>query len=109
MSINDRVKQIRLTLNMSQRDFSNKIGLSQGGYNDLEHSRCNVSKQNIILLCSVFNVNPQWLINGTGDMFKNSNQSFNELLSIFERLDKPFQDFILKICYELRNTQDELK
>lgn len=109
MNINKRIKELRLFLKLSQKDFATKIGLKPTSLCDIEHCRCKVNEQNIILICSIFNVNELWIKNGEGKMFKNSNQSFNELLTIYEKLDAPYQNFILKVCYELRNTQDNIK
>ncbi len=69
MSINDRIKQLRKTLKLSQTDFGKNLGVSRDVINNLDRSA--VEPKPLILehICSVYNVNPDWLLHGTGEMF----------------------------------------
>jgi len=66
--MNQRIKQLRERLKLSQAEFGERIGLSQRTISGLEIGQ-NVSDRNFNVICSVFNVNPEWLRDGIGEMF----------------------------------------
>lgn len=65
----ERIKQVRNYFGLSQTQFSQKIGKTAGCIAKLESRQSNISKDTLDSLCSTFNVNKEWLLNGTGDMF----------------------------------------
>ena len=65
----ERIKQIRQYFSLSQTQFSRKIGKTAGCIAKLESGQCKISKDTFDRLCSSFNVNKEWLLNGTGEMF----------------------------------------
>ena len=65
---NNRVKQIRKKLNLSQKQFGEKIGLKANSISDIENEKNALTNQNIKLICSVFNISYDWLLYGTGEM-----------------------------------------
>lgn len=83
MSINDRIKQLRKTLRLSQTDFGKNLGVSRDVINNLDRSA--VEPKPLILehICSVYNVNPDWLMHGNGEMFleRDSGDEIAEFLS----------------------------
>jgi transcriptional regulator with XRE-family HTH domain len=62
--INERVKELRLKLKMSQSDFGKAIGLSKSGISNIENGTRAVRENHIKLLCSTFNVSETWLRTG---------------------------------------------
>lgn len=83
MSINDRIKQLRKSLNLSQTDFGKKLGVSRDVINNLDRSAVEPKPLMLDHICSVYNVNPDWLMHGTGEMFleRDSGDEINEFLS----------------------------
>ena len=83
MSINDRIKQLRKSLNLSQTDFGKKLGVSRDVINNLDRSVVDPKPLILEHICSVYNVNPDWLMHGTGDMFleRDSGDEIAEFLS----------------------------
>lgn len=67
--MNERIKQLRKTLGMSQRDFGEKIGISDPAVSKLEKGTNVPSEQTLKSICREFNVNWAWLTEGLGDMF----------------------------------------
>lgn len=67
--MNQRIKQLREYLKMSQAKFGAMLGLSQRAISGLEQGQ-NVSDRNFNDICRVFNVNPEWLRDGVGEMFQ---------------------------------------
>lgn len=65
----DRIKKIRKELDLTQQKFAEKIGVKQNTVAQYEMGR-NIPIDSVIsLICREFNVNEQWLRDGTGEMF----------------------------------------
>ena len=70
MNINERIRYLRKNeLKMSQDDFSTKIDISRSNLGNIEIGRIAVTDRVISSICREYNVNEEWLRNGTGDMF----------------------------------------
>ena len=67
--MNERIKEIRTTLGLTQQEFAEKIKVKRNTVATYEMGRSIPSDSAIALICSVFNVNEDWLRNGTGEMF----------------------------------------
>lgn len=65
----ERIKKLRKSLDMTQQRFADRIGVKQNTVAQYEMGR-NVPIDSVIsLICREFNVNEEWLRNGTGEMF----------------------------------------
>ncbi|MDU4476633.1 helix-turn-helix transcriptional regulator [Clostridium sp.] len=70
MEIFERIKYLRKSiLKLSQEDFAKKIGLSRSNVGNIEVGRINVTERVIGDIITQYNVNEEWLRNGTGEMF----------------------------------------
>lgn len=67
--MNERLKKLRKALNLTQQEFANRIGIARGNVGAYEVNKNSPSDAVISLICREFNVNEQWLRNGTGEMF----------------------------------------
>lgn len=124
MSIGERIKKVRMNLNMTQTEFATRIGSVQNTITGYESGRRNPSAPVIALICREFNVNEEWLRTGEGDMFLPANRrdeiskfmsqlmqeekdSFkNRLISILADLSTEEWEFLehrLKQLYEGKN------
>lgn len=66
----ERLKILRkIKLKLNQSDFGEKIGLGQQSIANIENGKINLTERNFNLICSTFNVNPEWLRHGTGEIF----------------------------------------
>ena len=65
----DRIKKIRRELDLTQQEFADRIGIKRGGVANYEIGRNEPADSVISLICREFNVNEQWLRDGTGEMF----------------------------------------
>lgn len=90
MNIGDRLKQLRKELDLTQEAFASRIGSVQNTITGYESGRRNPSAPVISLICREFNVNEEWLRNGTGEKYKEKDGSFSELLSDLEDSDDTF-------------------
>lgn len=64
-----RIKQIRLSKGMTQKDFSDSLGIVQGFLSALETGRKIPSETFVIALCKTYQVCRRWLLLGEGEMF----------------------------------------
>lgn len=69
-SVNERIKALRKELKMSQDVFAEKLGLTKNYISLVENGNRNLSEQSIKVLCSILNVNEEWLRTGNGKMLK---------------------------------------
>lgn len=67
--MNVRIKEIRLALGMTQDEFGKKLGIARNTVANYETSNRTPSNQIVISICREFNVNEDFLRDGTGDMF----------------------------------------
>ena len=67
--MNERIKKLRKTLDLTQQEFADKIGVKQNTVAQYEMGRNIPIDSVIFLICREFNVNEEWLRNGTGEMF----------------------------------------
>ena len=65
----ERLKALRLKLNLTQSAFASRIGTTQNVVANYEIGRRNPSSSAINNICKEFNVNETWLRTGEGDMF----------------------------------------
>lgn len=64
-----RVLTVRKDKGLSQEDFGKKIEISQRAVSHIENGVNDLSPRNFKLICQEFNVNPQWLETGEGEMY----------------------------------------
>lgn len=65
----DRIRNLRKALDITQQEFADRIGIKRGAIANYEIGR-NVPADSVIaLICREFNVNKEWLVAGTGEMF----------------------------------------
>lgn len=70
MTMGNRIKKVRIKLNLTQNEFAKKIGISQNTIANYECGRRIPSEQVIVSICREFNVDRDWLVDGEGnDMF----------------------------------------
>lgn len=67
--MNNRIKQLRETLGLSQDAFGSKIGITKASISRLEKGERNPSEQTLKSICREYNVNYFWLTEGVGEMF----------------------------------------
>lgn len=67
--MNERLKKLRKTLDLTQQEFANKIGIARGNIGAYEVGKNAPSDAVISLICKQFNVDENWLRTGEGEMF----------------------------------------
>lgn len=69
--MNERIKELRKALNLSQEKFGERLGIKKNTVSQLENGINNVTDTTLKLICREFGVNASWLISGDGEMFAN--------------------------------------
>lgn len=104
MIVKNRIKQIRKNAKLTQVEFGEKIGVKGNTITGYETGLRNPTDAVILSICREFNVNENWLRNGTGEMFIERDGSFTELLSELDDSDDDFIKNLIKTYMELDET-----
>jgi transcriptional regulator with XRE-family HTH domain len=67
--MNNRLKQLRSDLKLTQDDFAARISVTKSSISLMERGERNPSPQTIQLICQQFHVRREWLVEGTGPMY----------------------------------------
>lgn len=79
--INERFREFRERLKISQKALGDALGLSNSGISNIEKGIRSVTDKHIKLLCATFNANEEWLRTGIGNMFVESDSTILSQLS----------------------------
>lgn len=71
----ERLKELRKKLGLTMEEFGSKLGVRKTTISSLENGINNLTEQMILLICSTYNVNENWLRFGEGEIFVESKQS----------------------------------
>lgn len=128
-TIGERIKDLRKSVDLNQKEFAKKISISQGSLSDIEKGRNKPSIETLLAISNIFRVSLDWLIKGelkenlyistTKNMIqqiaKNIKKSFNEeeQIILIESLNqKEIQEEVYDqgVEYQYRTglTKDEL-
>ena len=68
--MNERIKKLRKVLDLTQQEFGERLGIKRNTIATYESGRNEPIDAVVSLICKEFNVNEEWLRDGTGEMFK---------------------------------------
>lgn len=109
MAIEDRIKELRLSLNLSRNEFGKRLGVSQDVINNIELKRNKNPLSDVFIsgVCSVFGVSEAWLCLGEGDMYLSKEETLlNDLQKTYNLSDKATQ--IIESFVKLPTTTREI-
>lgn len=72
MNTGERVRSLRKQLGLSQVEFANRIGMTQGYVTNIERGTRDVNDRLIKLISETYSVSEEWLLTGEGDMFQDN-------------------------------------
>lgn len=70
MNTGDRIKKLRRELDLTQKEFGERIGIKGNTVAQYELGRSNPIDAVLSLICREFNVREEWLRTGEGEMFR---------------------------------------
>lgn len=79
--INENIKYLRLSKNLTQEEFSEKIGISIQGLSNIERNRYQPNSETIDKICKVFNLEPVELLTIKNNSNKDIITNITALLS----------------------------
>ncbi|MDD2268928.1 MAG: helix-turn-helix transcriptional regulator, partial [Eubacteriales bacterium] len=102
------IKMLRATLGLSQRSFGEGLGVSRDVISNIENKRTHPSDPLLESIIKIHSVNRIWLINGSGEMFRKTNDQINALcdaIDIFNSLPLSFQEYALNQTISIYDSQ----
>ena len=85
--MNERIRSLRKALGVNQRDFSSKAKIGHSTLAMFETGQRVPKDIHISQICQTFNVNEEWLRNGTGSMFVENDSAIVSSLAAEYNLD----------------------
>lgn len=86
--MNERIKELRIALRLTQEDFGKAIGVQRAAVNKWEKGINGVADSMILSICREFGVNEHWLRTGEGEMFEQTRETVLDRLAAEYSLDK---------------------
>lgn len=102
--MNERIKELRIALRLTQEDFGKAIGVQRAAVNKWEKGINGVADSMILSICREFGVSEQWLRTGEGRMLSNERESVLDRLA--EKYDLNADDRDVLAAY-LRLTPEQ--
>lgn len=91
--MNERIKQIRRELGLTQQEFADRIGLKQNSIALIESGKRNISDQAVLSICREYGINEEWLRTGSGE--KMVPDASDELEALVKKYDLSNADQVL--------------
>lgn len=89
----ERIKKLRRMLDLTQQEFGDRVGIKRNTVANYETGRNEPVDSVVSLICREFNVNEEWLRNGTGEMF--APDASDELEALVKKYDLSNADQVL--------------
>jgi len=101
-NVQNRLKQVRGVLNLTQEEFGKPVGLKHNNIRDLEAGRVNISKLHAISFEYVYSISSRWLLKGYGEMFieGNDEKTIKQKRSQEFRIDIDLLSTIIEVVYD---------
>lgn len=90
-NINSRLLELRKALDLTRSAFGKSVGVSDSVIKNIEYEKTEPKPLLIQQICKTYNVNPEWLETGEGEMFAPRTED-EELAQIFGELFGPDVD-----------------
>lgn len=84
MTLGERIKKARRSLDLTQQKFADQIGTTQNNIASYEIGRREPSAAAINNICKTFSISEEWLRTGTGEMFASKGE--DDLSALFAEL-----------------------
>lgn len=104
MGINERLESIRKSEKLSRSKFGLKVGKTEDAIYNLERNRASISKEFIELVCNTFNINKEWLVNGSGQMYNISQESL-DMSGVLDRIIN--SEELYKLVHDITELSEE--
>ena len=109
-----RVRELRKVLNLTLEKFGKPLGVGKTAISNIENDNRSLTEQMIMSICREYNVNEEWLRNGTGEMFSQVSsyeKAYNRFGYIMENSSpakKAALSVLLELLYSIPDEQWDL-
>ena len=104
--MNERLKQARKALGLSQSKFAEKLGITAQALSLIEIGKTPITDKHIKPICAIFNVNEEWLETGNGAMFLNKDE-LDRFAKRFSSLSERDKSYINSLMDAMLDRQEE--
>ena len=84
-TIQERIKFIRKEKNLNQEEFGERLGVGKYVIANIELNRVEPKELLINHICDIYAINKEWILNGTGEVYKTTEKNIiNDLVKEFD-------------------------
>jgi transcriptional regulator with XRE-family HTH domain len=83
MDINNRIKELRNLIGVSQSGFAENLGVPQNRIARIELNKTQPTMELLKNVCSSYGVSLDWLANGEGTIFKDGSNVYKKKINIY--------------------------
>lgn len=105
-TLNERVKHIRKIVQLNQKEFSQRIEISQSALSQIEKGLTSLSFSTIENITKSFNVNCNWLIGGKGQVFNTDEDGLGNISTNGQEIPQEL-DERLKLQFQAMNLENQ--
>lgn len=102
--MNERVKELRQTLNLTLEKFGTRLGVTRTAIYNIEAGNRKLTDQMFLAICREYNVNPNWLEDGSGPMFLERSEDDEYMEAAMKLSDDPL---VISVLIEYAKLQPE--
>lgn len=77
--MNERVKEIRKKLGLTQLEFAKQLGVTSAAISKIESNKRKLTEQMLLAICREFGINETWIRIGEGNIFNIDNDLISQL------------------------------
>ncbi len=107
MTLGERIKKVRKSLDLTQQKFADQIGTTQNNIASYEIGRREPSAAAVNNICKTFNVSEAWLRTGEGEMFVERTRDDELAAFMDELLAEESADFRRRLVTALSRLKQE--
>lgn len=103
--MNERVKELRSVLGLTQEEFGKRIGLAKSGISRIESGATGTTEQTLRSMVREFGVSYDWLTTGVGNMFEAGEEA--EIHAMIDRVMAGENENVKDLFKSLAGWNDE--
>lgn len=107
MTQGQRLHELRKSLNLTLEKFGKSLGVGKTAISKIENGENNLTDQMLLSICREYNVNEEWLRNGTGEMFiqLTRNQIITDFAGDIIKEDDTFKKRLIEALAKLNENE----
>lgn len=72
----ERIREIRKYYGLTMEKFGERLGIKKNTVSQIENGINSITEQMFLAICREYNVNPDWLRTGEGEMFSEDEEEY---------------------------------